>query len=517
MHDPLKAKAKMALSGSVAFVLGLALAAQLGFATPAASPVDSGPRVADAAVQPALDLSEAFVNLADAVVPSVVRIQVSRREEQRSTPFEQFFRMPQQRERDLPDIRIGGGSGFVVSEDGYVLTNNHVVKDAESITVALPDGRSFSAQLVGGDPTTDVAVVKIEDAGDLSAAALGLASDVNVGEWVLAIGNPGFTGRPDALDYSVTAGIVSALGRPLGLIPFDLSRNTNALDAESGFAIEHFIQTDAVINPGNSGGPMVNLRGEVIGINSAIYTRTGYYQGYGFAIPIDLAHRVMQDLIAWGHVRRAWLGVQVVTVTPEDAEWYGLPSVSGALVQSVTEGTPAEAAGLGQHDIVVALDGDAVRSSNDLQREVALREPGDRVTLTVYRDREPMDIAVGLEQVPFTTERAAEARPSRERPSQKIGIEVTDVTPAVARALGLSSTDGVVIQDVQTGGAAQRRGLARGCVIHDVNRREIKDRDDLDAEFGRAGPGDVLSLLASCPEGPNARSEPIVFNVRVPR
>lgn len=516
MYDPLKAKAKMALSGSVAFVLGLALAAQLGFATPSASSIDSAPRVADAAVQPALDLSEAFVNLADAVVPSVVRIQVSRREEQRPATFEQFFRLPQQ-QRDLPDIRIGGGSGFVVSDDGYVLTNNHVVKDAESITVALPDGRSFAAGLVGGDPTTDVAVVKIDDAEGLSAAALGLSSDVRVGEWVLAIGNPGFTGRPDALDYSVTAGIVSALGRPLGLIPFDLSRDPNAQEALGGFAIEHFIQTDAVINPGNSGGPMVNLRGEVVGINSAIYTRTGYYQGYGFAIPIDLAHRVMQDLIAWGHVRRAWLGVQVVTVRPEDAEWYGLPSVSGALVQTVTEDTPAEAAGLGQHDVIVALDGEAVRSSNDLQREVALREPGDRVTLRVYRDRRPMDVAVSLEQVPFTTERTDESRPSRERPSQKIGIEVTDVTPAIARALGLSSADGVVIQDVQTGGAAQRRGLARGCVIHDVNRREIKDRDDLDAEFGRAGPGDVLSLLASCPEGPNARSEPIVFNVRVPR
>ncbi len=514
MYDPLKAKAKVALSTTFSFLLGLALASQFGFTgSPEVRGVDASPRVADAAVQPALDLSEAFVSLADEMVPSVVRIEVPRRQERRTSPLEQFFGAPQQ--RDLPDISVGGGSGFVVSSDGYVLTNNHVVKDAESITVALPDGRSFAADLVGGDPTTDVAVVKIEG-GDLPVASLGLAADVRVGEWVLAIGNPGFTGRQNALDYSVTAGIVSALGRPLGLIQSDLSRDPDAQGNLALFAIEDFIQTDAVINPGNSGGPMVNLRGQVIGINSAIYTRTGYYQGYGFAIPIDLAHRVMEDLVAYGHVRRAWLGVQIAPIRPEDAEWYGLPEVAGALVQRVTPATPAAAAGLRQHDVITALDGESVRSSNDLQRKIALRAPGDRLALEIYRDKRRMDVEVHLEQAPFSR-REDDAPAPRARPVEKIGIEVTSVTTAIARELGLESTDGVVVEDVQTGGPAFRRGLGRGCVITDVNRRRIQDMDDLDAVFRDAKADDVLSLIASCPDARGGRTGDLVYNVRVPR
>ncbi len=514
MYDPLKAKAKVALSVAASFVLGLALAAQLGFAAPpAVSGIDSSPRVADAQVQPALDLSEAFVNIADAVVPSVVRIEVPRQQERQLSALEQFFGAPQQ--RGPPDISVGGGSGFVASADGYVLTNNHVVKDAESITVALPDGRSFAAEFVGGDPTTDVAVVKIAG-DDLPVASLGVSSDVRVGEWVLAIGNPGFTGRQDALDYSVTAGIVSALGRPLGLIRLDLIRDPDAQGDLAAFAIEDFIQTDAVINPGNSGGPMVNLRGQVIGINSAIYTRTGYYQGYGFAIPIDLAHRVMQDLVAYGHVRRAFLGVNIAPVGPEDAEWYGLPEVAGALVQNVTPGTPAEAAGLRQHDVITALDGEPVRSSNDLQRKIALQAPGERVALEVYRERRATQVEVRLEQAPFSRQ-TVEAPAPRARPAEKIGIEVTGITPSIARELGLDSAEGVVVEDVQTGGPAHRRGLGPRCVIHDVNRRTIKDIDDLDDEFRRAGAGDVLSLLASCPSGRGGRTGPQVYNIRVPR
>lgn len=514
MYDPLKAKAKIALSTTFSFLLGLALASQFGFTgVPGVAGVDASPRVADAAVQPALDLSDAFVDLAAEMVPAVVRIEVPRRQERSASALEQFFGVPPQ--RDLPDISIGGGSGFVVSPDGYVLTNNHVVKDAERITVALPDGRSFAADFVGGDPTTDVAVVKI-DGGDLPVASLGLASDVRVGEWVLAIGNPGFSGREDALDYSVTAGIVSALGRPLGLIPYDLNRDPNAQENLAPFAIEDFIQTDAVINPGNSGGPMVNLRGQVIGINSAIYTGTGYFQGYGFAIPIDLAHRVMEDLVAYGHVRRAFLGVQITPVRPEDAEWYGLPEVAGALVQRVTRETPAEVAGLRQHDVITALDGESVRSSNDLQRKVALRAPGDRLTLEVYREKRRMEVEVRLEQAPFSR-REAETPQPRARPAEKIGIEVTDVTPAIARRLGLENGGGVVVQDVQTGGPAHRRGLRRGCVIRDVNRRAVEDVDDLDAVFRKAKADDVLSLLADCPDARDGRTGAQVYNVRVPR
>lgn len=513
MYDPLKAKAKVALSVAASFVLGLALASQLGFAaSPAVPALDSGPRVANAQVQSALELSEAFVGLADAVVPSVVRIEVPRRRERQATPMERIFGVPQQ--RDPPEISISGGSGVVVSADGYVLTNNHVVMDAERISVALPDGRSFDAEFVGGDPTTDVAVVKVAG-DDLPVASLGISTDVRVGEWVLAIGNPGWTGRQ--LDYTVTAGIVSALGRPLGLIRRDLlSRDPDAQDGLASFAIEDFIQTDAVINPGNSGGPMVNLSGQVIGINSAIYGQTGFYQGYGFAIPIDLAHRVMEDLIEYGHVRRAFLGVSIMPVRPEDAEWYGLPEVAGALVQSVTEGTPAASAGLRQHDVIRAIDGESVRSSNDLQRKIALKAPGERVTLDVHRDGQPTRVDVRLEQAPFSGP-VAEAPASTARPADKIGIEVTAVTPAIARQLGLDGTDGVVVENVQTGSSASRLGLGPGCVIHDVNRSEVKDVGDLDAQFRRAEAGEVLSLLASCPSGRGTRTGPQVYNIRVPR
>jgi serine protease Do len=245
------------------------------------------------------------VAIAETVTPAVVRIETSRTRRAASrgqTPpvpeeFRQFFRMPDPGQS--APVR-SGGSGFLVSEDGYILTNDHVVAGAEEIRVFLQDRREFSATLVGADPTTDVAVIKIES-GSLPSMSFGSSDAVRVGEWVLAVGNPGF-GSGNQLDYTVTAGIVSAKGRPLGLINNELRIRGNE---NSQFAIEDFIQTDAVINPGNSGGPLVDLRGQVVGINSAIASETGYYQGYGFAIPIDLARRVMEDLIEYGVVRRS--------------------------------------------------------------------------------------------------------------------------------------------------------------------------------------------------------------------
>ena len=339
-----------------------------------------------------------------------------------------------------------------------------------------------------------------------------------MGEWVLAIGNPGFAlgGPSPDLDYTVTAGIVSALGRSLRLINRSLELDPE-FTGNPAFAIEDFIQTDAVINSGNSGGPLVNLRGQVIGVNAAIVSRTGVYQGYGFAIPIDLAHRVMEDLVVHGMVRRAYLGISIEPVLEADAEYLGLPEVAGALVQDVTPGAPAERAGLKAYDVITALDGEKVLTGNDLQHKIALRAPGDRIRVTVYRDGRPREISAELTEAPFSEEVALAPTPER-RVADRIGIvEVRDIDTDLARELGLESTAGVVLWDLREGGSAWRRGLRRGCVISDVNRHPIEDPDDWKEAFEGVERGDVVSVIAACPVGPNREYIPRMSNIRVPR
>lgn len=514
MYDPLKAKARTALSVAGCFLFGLALTSQFGFVEAPASTIviQTDPTVADEAVQPALDLSQAFVNVADAVTPAVVMIEAARAQTRNQNGFDRFFR--QQPQRGMPDIVQAGGSGFIVSEDGYVMTNNHVIENAERITVSLQDGRTFRAEVVGTDPTTDIAVIRIDGTG-LPTASLGSSADVRVGEWVLAIGNPGFArgGSPD-LDYTVTAGIVSALGRSLRLINRSLFADPE-FTGNANFAIEDFIQTDAVINSGNSGGPMVNLRGQVIGINAAIVSNTGVYQGYGFAIPIDLAHRVMEDLVAYGRVKRAYLGVGIREVNAEDAEVLGLPAISGAFVESVTQGDPAERAGIRQFDVITDIEGERVVSGNDLQHKIALRAPGDRVRLTLYRSGVERVVTVRLEESPFSDDVRVVSAPEP-RTADKIGIDVVDITPALADELRLESTEGVVVRDVQAGGPAARRNIGPRCVIRQIDRHVIRDTDDVSAAFAEVEPGDVVSLIAACPRSDQGMVESM-YNIRVPR
>lgn len=530
MYDPLKAKAKVALGVAVSFLAGLGLASQFGFTESAASTssgeggsthpaltVQTGPRVSRAAVQPALDLSEAFVNIADAVTPAVVTIEATRQRVRRPGRMERFYGPPDDDQRGaVPDIVPVGGSGFIISEDGYVMTNNHVVESAERITVSLHDGRKFRAEVVGTDPTTDIAVVRIDGEG-LPTASLGSSAEVEVGEWVLAIGNPGFarSGAPSPdLDHTVTAGIVSALGRSLQLINQSL-RQDPEFTGNTGFAIEDFIQTDAVINSGNSGGPLVNLRGQVIGINAAIVSRTGVYQGYGFAIPIDLAHRVMEDLIAHGRVRRAYLGVSIDPVGEADAESLGLPDVSGALVQTLTRDAPADRAGLQKYDVITAVDGEKVISGNDLQHKIALKAPGDEVIISVYRDGQPRDIAAQLGEAAFTEDVATAPPPTREVANQIGIVEVRDIDSELARDLQLDSTEGVVVVDAQPGSPAAQRGLGRFCVIREVDRRAISDRADWEDAFDDVDDGDVVTVIAACPDGRQMTER--MYNIRVPR
>ena len=514
-RDLLKMKTKIALAVAVAFLSGIGLAAQFGFVDFQSGPetprVETQSQLPAATVQPALDLSDAFVAVSEAVTPSVVRIEARRwQQAPRRISLDEFFRRrPDSGQREM-QMQITGGSGFVVTEDGYVLTNNHVVADAEEISTILPDGRAFDAELVGADPTTDVAVIKIEGP-ELVPASLGTSADVRVGEWVLAIGNPGFErGAPaNSLDFTVTAGIVSARGRSLNLIGDELRSEDQ--DA-AGFAIEDFIQTDAAINLGNSGGPMVNLRGQVIGINAALASTTGSYVGYGFAIPIDLAYRIMEDLVEHGRVRRAYMGVRMVPVSPEDAEVYKLPSIAGALVQGVEEDTPADAAGLAQEDVITAVDGVPVRSSNDLQHKIALRSPGDRVRITIYRDGEPREVTVRLDEAPLSEEVPEPEPAARDQTVDKLGVEVAEVTSQIADALGLESADGVVVTDVERGGPAHRRGIGARCVIREINGRAVNDARELEDALRDVGRGEVVSLVTQCPS-----SDPTVVNVRTRR
>ena len=315
-------------------------------------------------------MSDAFANVAAGVKPSVVFIKSQRTNTapQRQLPpgMEQFF----PHNRQGPRVEQGGGTGFVVSADGLILTNNHVVEGADKVTVMLPDHRVFTATVVGTDPNTDVAVVRIA-AKDLKPVTLGNSDQARVGEWVLAIGNP----LGDALTFTVTSGIISATGRGLNSLPNRTVRS-----------IQDFIQTDAAINPGNSGGPLVSVRGEVIGINSAIASETGFYSGYGFAIPINLARTVMNQLIESGVVHRAALGVSIADVSLADAEYVGLPAIRGVVVKDIpNDDSPAKAAGIEAGDIIVAVDGKPVEYVGQLQQVIGFRKPGEVVKVEVAR------------------------------------------------------------------------------------------------------------------------------------
>jgi len=520
MYDPLRAKAKVVLYTVVAFLFGLGLASGMGWtsASHAMPVIDTAQRVPPESVKPAADLSEAFVNLADAVTPAVVRIESRRpvRAASRQVPdaFRRFFDLPEGGEgQEGPPSQgqLAGGSGFIVSADGYILTNNHVVEGSDQIRVFLPDRRYFDAELVGNDPFTDVAVIKIDAGAPLPTMSFGDSDQVKVGEWVLAIGNPGF-GNSTQLDYTVTAGIVSARGRGLGLLNRDLLRDPNYGADQAGFAIEDFIQTDAVINPGNSGGPMVDLHGQVVGINSAIASSTGFYQGYGFAIPINLARRIMQDLIEYGSVRRPLNGVTINDVSAEDAEIYGLPKVSGVLVQDVREDGPSEGK-LRPEDVIVEVGGEPVGYVAELQAKIAEHHPGDRVTLGIYRDGKPMEVSIQLQEAPIN-ERPTRTAERTVHAEERLGINVETLDQELADRLEYPEAGGVVISDVAQGSPAARRGLAafRWYKLVQVNDTRIDTPDDVRAALDQTSGGAIVSLHLEDPAGQSR-----VVNVRMPQ
>jgi serine protease Do len=455
------------------------------------------------------EASNAFVSISEAITPAVVSISAERdqraRAGRRQLPpgFEEFFKQyeQQQPQQQQPRTQESSGSGFIVTRDGYVLTNNHVVEGADRVKVTMQDRRVFDARIIGRDPSTDVAVLKIEGR-NFTALAFGNDETLRIGEWVLAIGNP------LGLDFTVTAGIVSAKGRGLpGLNP-------------DAYAITDFIQTDAAINPGNSGGPLVNSRGEVIGINSAIASQTGFYSGYGFAIPITLAKQVMDDLIAHGEVRRAVLGVGINEVTPEDAQVAGLRDIAGVKVGGYSgDDSPARRAGLEPGDIITRIDGRAVDRVSALQRAVRGKRPGDTVELEAWRYGTRKTFRVRLAAAPSAEPRVAEAeKPAPAVPStSRLGVSVAPIPAELVRAGRIPSEyRGVLISNILPGGPSADRLVPNDIIVevlYPQPKAKIETPEDLARALERVQAGQIISLLVYAP-GANQTGGTRVVNIR---
>lgn len=452
-------------------IFGAVLVSGFGWVRPSLANITIGAQVPPVTDVDVNSFSKAFVEVAEKVTPSIVQITVLS-ENKRSVP-DDFFRFFPFKDFDVPKDQIGSGSGVIISADGYILTNNHVIEDANKVTVTLNDKRVLDATVVGTDPMTDLAVIKV-DAGSLPVAYLGDSDQLRVGTWVMAIGNP------MSLASTVTAGIVSAKGRSIGI----LGRGDN-----SATAIEDFIQTDAAINPGNSGGALVDLSGSVIGINTAIASQTGTYIGYGFAIPINLAKTVAKELIANGKVNRGYIGVNITEVDPATAKAVGLDKARGIMVQGLLEDGAAKKAGIKEGDIILKVDGREVNRVNQLQSYIATKSAGSDVKVTIFRDGKEFDKTVTLKS--RTGETTAEpVKDSEERSSKKkssssqltfdnIGLTARNLSDEELRQYKIES--GVMIADVKALSKAYEQGLGRGLVIAQVDRKNIDSVDDLES------------------------------------
>jgi len=367
------------------------------------------------------------------------------------------FRMPREQKEE------GLGSGVIVSPNGYILTNNHVVDHATTVTVIMQDKHEYKARVVGADPKTDIAVLKV-DTGSLDPITIGDSDKVQVGDYVLAVGNPFGVGK------TVTMGIVSAKGRAnLGIEDY-----------------EDFIQTDASINPGNSGGALVNERGELIGINTAIVAHGSQgNQGVGFAVPVSVARSVMEQIISKGKVTRSYLGVMAQEVTPSIAKAFRQPEVRGALIGDVTPGSPAQKAGLEKGDIILDINGTPVNSSAELRMRVSLMAPGTKVNVKVFRDGGDKTLPLTLAEMP--TETARNEQPENSSEDSLQGITVENVTARTARQLGLpAAATGVVVSNVDSGSKAADSGLKRGDIIQEVNHKQVRNTSDFESAMRTA-------------------------------
>jgi serine protease Do len=406
-----------------------------------------------------------FADIAKRVTPAVVNITVSKQAAVPMSgmpfdPMKEFFGAPgtpgfppRHNQGPRPDLQ-GAGSGVIVSSDGYVLTNNHVVEDAKQITVILPDKREFPGTVVGLDPQTDLAVIKVE-ATDLPFVQWGDSSRLQVGEYVLAVGNP------FGLNSTVTLGIVSALGRGgMGITQY-----------------EDFIQTDAAINPGNSGGALVNTQGELVGINTAIFSRTGGYQGIGFAVPTKLAKPIYASLVKTGAVVRGFLGVGIQGVTPDLADSFQLDTIQGALVTNVMPGSPADQAGIQRGDVIVEYEGQAVEDPRALQGQVVGTVVGNTISLVVMREGKKVTLQPVIRKQNEPTQ-VAQINPMKQD-GPFAGVAVQDLNGRLAQQLGIAEeVSGVVVMEVTPGSHAEKAGLAQGDVISEINRKPVRSEKD---------------------------------------
>jgi len=446
-----------------------------------ASVATAASKVKEKPIHTLRDFNEAFVDIAESATPSVVTIFTEKTVNRRfvspfdlfGSPFDGFFDRP--RGNQAPDSRKevlrGLGSGVIISKDGYILTNNHVIENADTIYIRTYDNKRHEAKIIGSDPKTDIAVIKT-DAKNLNPIAIGDSDALRVGEWVIAIGSP----LGENLARTVTQGIVSAKGRAnVGLADY-----------------EDFIQTDAAINPGNSGGPLVNIDGELVGINTAIASRTGGFQGIGFAVPSNMARQIMQSLVKSGKVTRGWLGVTIQDVDENIAKGLRLDKADGVLVGTVLENSPAKAAGLKTGDVILEINGKKLRDTVELRNTIARTSPGTTVQLTLWRDGALKKVSVKLNEIPDQPVAAEQ----QQEMDQQLGFNAAPLSPELAAQYRLQTDTGkVVVTEVTQGSNAYRAGLRNGDSIKAVNRQNISSYKQFLSLVGKMKQGDLLFLL----------------------
>ena len=458
--------------GALALVALIFLFAGMLIASSFGHSAQAEPRQATAGVPP-----QYLPDLVEALGPSVVNVKITKVEKAQfpsvmpwaeegpfGDMFKHFFGDMPRPPRTFKSR--GAGSGVIIKSDGTILTNNHVVDGAQEITVTMSDKREFKARVVGRDPKTDLAVIKIDAKEDFVAAKLGDSGALRVGEWILAVGNP------FGLSNTVTSGIVSAKGRIIGAGPYD-----------------DFIQTDAPINPGNSGGPLFNMRGEVVGIATAIVPNG---QGIGFAIPINTAKALLPELVTRGSVTRGYLGINIQNLTEDLAASLNIKGTKGALVSDVLKGSPAEKAGVKRGDVVVAFDGKEIKESHDLPSVVAATPVGKEAPLKVLRDGKELTLKVKVAKLESKEEEAGKAEAVQEG---KWGLQLEELTPERSRQLGLKPERGVLVVDVRPGSPADEASIQRGDVVLEVNRHEVKSVEDMKEKMARAAAGKEGVLL----------------------
>ncbi|MFN0031485.1 MAG: trypsin-like peptidase domain-containing protein [Flavobacteriales bacterium] len=415
-----------------------------------------------------VDGSIDFTVAAERTVNSVVHVKTQTTVPTMYNPWMDFFGYQQQ-----DQVQMGSGSGVIISQDGYIITNNHVVEGAEKLQVTLNNNKNYEATVVGRDPSTDIAVIKIDEKA-LPAVQWGNSEDVRIGQWVIAVGNP------FDLTSTVTAGIVSAKARNINL----LGGGQQGQTTEEIFPVESFIQTDAAVNPGNSGGALVNTRGELVGINTAIASRSGVFSGYSFAVPSSIAQKVARDLIEFGHVQRAFIGVQIGDVTQEQAKELGLKEVSGVYVRSLTEGGAAADSGIKEGDVIQKVGETAVKNVPELQEQVSKHRPGDKIKVTVWRDSKTQVVEVTLRNRSGKAQ-LDDFKASAEESYQSLGA--TFVAPSSEELSSLRIGGGAKISDIQNG-KFKSLGMQRGFIITRIGDKKINSPEELKAALaGKEG------------------------------